>query len=169
MKKSILLFILLICVLSNAFAFSLGYGVSTSGCAGDIQSASFNVKGVCDLTKSKQFLLTCDAGFGNDSSLKFGLNNIDFKMSFYPFVFSKHVFSFMFINSMAYAPGVGVGVMLDRSFNHYYTINLDLIHLYDTQYVYDFLSPMIYFDKEFKYAGWGIELFSMSVLFGGRK
>ena len=168
MKKFILFLIIFICILSSVNAFSLGYGVSTSGTAGKLQSASFNIKGVCDFTKSKQLLLTCDAGFGNNSSLKFGLNNIDFKLSFYPVVFSKHIFSFMFINSMAYAPGVGVGVMLDRSFNHYYTINLDLIHLYDTQYVYDFLSPMIYFDKEFKYSGWGIELFSMSVLFGGR-
>lgn len=168
MKKLVLLLVISICLLSSLNAFSLGYGVSTSGNAGALKSASVNLKGLCDFTSSRRALLTVDAGFGFNNSLTFGLNNIDIKLSAYPVVFSKHIFSFMFINSMAYAPGLGVGVMFDRDFNHYYTVNLDLIHLYDTQYVYDFLSPMIYIDKEFKYAGWGVELFSMSILFGGR-
>ena len=78
----------------------------------------------------------------------FGLNNIDIKLSAYPVVFSKHIFSFMFINSMAYAPGLGVGVMFDRDLNHYYTVNLDLIHLYDTQYVYDFFYYILFFIRD---------------------
>lgn len=168
MKKRLLSLLLVLLTLSSLHAFSLGYGISTSGLSGKLESASVNIKGVADLFNSKQLLLTANAGFGNDKSLTLGLNTLDLKLSAYPIVFSNHIFEFMFINNMAYAPGIGAGVLWDRAFEPYWTISFDLVHLYDTQYVYDFFSPMVYFDKNFNYAGWGIELFNMTFLFGGR-
>ena len=43
MKKLILLLVISICLLSSLNAFSLGYGVSTSGNTGALKSASVNL------------------------------------------------------------------------------------------------------------------------------
>ncbi len=164
MKKTILTLILVFS-LSSLHAFSLGYGIGTSGTSGDVRSASFDLILKSDLSASKKVLLDADFGFGCNESGVFGLNSASFTLSLHPFMFAHHPFSFMFINEMAYAPGVSAGVMLSRSAELYWKFALDAIHIYDSQYVYDFLSPFVYFDRNFGYAGWGVELFHMSVLF----
>ena len=163
MRKAILTFILILSVFS-LHAFSLGYGVGTSGTSGDVRSASVDLTLKADLTRSRKVFLDADIGLGCNESGTFGLNSASFSLSVHPFMFSRHPFSFMFINRMAYAPGISAGVMLSRSAELYWKFSLDAVHIYDSQYVYDFISPFVYFDKSFAYAGWGVELFHMSVL-----
>lgn len=164
MKKAILTLILVFSI-SSLYAFSLGYGIGTSGNSGDVRSASFDLTLKADLSSSKKVFVDADFGFGCDESGVFGFNTASFTLSLHPVMFACHPFSFMFINDMAYAPGLSCGIMFSRSWDLYWKFSLDLVHIYDSQYVYDFLSPFVYFGKGFGYAGWGVELFHMSVLF----
>ena len=163
MRKAILTLILILS-LSSLHAFSLGYGIGTSGTSGEVRSASFDVTLKADLTASRKVLVDGDFGFGYNESGAFGLNTASFSLWVHPFMFARHPFTFMFINELAYAPGLSVGVMLTRNADLYWKAALDLVHLYDSQYVYDFLTPFVYFDRNLGYAGWGVELFHMSVL-----
>lgn len=164
-KRVIAVLVMISLVASSLFAVRGGWAASGSGQAGADEGSSFNTYLLVDFTDREYFALEGGVRLGTGEDGSWGFEGFAASVYSSPLQLLRHPFNFLFVNNTLWAPKLSAGIVTSREFDLYYTFSLSPLHLRETYFMYDILSPYVYFDSSFDYAGWGIELVRVSYFF----
>ena len=82
------------------------------------------------------------------------------------FATTDHPFNVLFPNAMMWAPKLSVGALFRMPSDWAVTVGLSPFSFYDTNYVFEFLSPYVLYSITCNKWGWGMHVVRFSYFFG---
>lgn len=165
MKKIALSSLILLFLCFGLFSASCGYSFSSKGVslkAADYDGVAFSL--IFDPFEKGIGRIEAGLVVGSNSATGYGIN--EYKLSLSTILFSVlNPVDLLFTNKMLYRPEVETFILFNPKFNHSYGVRLSPFHFEDPHFRFDYFSPFILFDTEFKNNGWGIEVIKISYMF----